>query len=51
MKLTTIQKIALYLMEEENLGAVLVAGFGFVFPVHVRQNVAVAEAVVARLSK
>ncbi len=47
----TIQRIALHLMAEENIGALLVKGFGWVFPCRVRESVAVAEAVVARLSR
>ena len=49
--MTSIQKIALQLMAEENLGAVIVAGFGWVFPVNVRNSQEVAFAVVATLSK
>ena len=46
--MATIQRIALQIMYEENIGAVLVPVHGWVFPEHVRRNEDVAHAVVAR---
>lgn len=49
--MTTIQKTALELMAEKNLGALIVSGYGWVWPHHIRESVAVAKAVVSQLSK
>lgn len=49
--MTTIQKIALHIMTDENIGAVLVAGHGWVFPCHIRKSIEVAQAVVETLAK
>ena len=58
--MNTTQRLALNLMAEGSHGALLVAGFGWVFPTHIRdyrdakgqdRAKAIAEAVVAKLSK
>lgn len=49
--MTTIQKIALHVMNDRNLGAVLVAGHGWVFPCHIRNSVEVAYAAVVAMAK
>ncbi len=50
-KMTTIQRIALNLMAEDNIGALLVKGYGYVFLCHIRASEEVAFAVVEKLSK
>jgi hypothetical protein len=49
--LTATQKTALRMMGEENLGAILVQGLGWVWPQDIRDSEKTAEAVVARLQK
>lgn len=56
--MTQIQKQALRLMAEQNIGAMPVAGFGWIFPTHIRNDygrfgedraIQVAEEIVRRL--
>lgn len=58
--LATLQKKALVAMAKDNTGALLVAGFGWVFPTHVRndrgaftteQNIDLCEKVINLLTK
>jgi hypothetical protein len=58
-KMSDTQKAALALMREKNLGAVVVRGFGYVWPTHIRNDGGrfgdenaerAAEAILARLA-
>jgi hypothetical protein len=49
--LTATQKTALRMMGEENLGAILIKDFGWVWPEDIRNSEEAAKAVVARLQK
>lgn len=46
--MTTIQKLALAIMAEENIGAIIVNGYGWVWPEQVRSSEEVAYAVICR---